>query len=206
MRIQTVVYLIVAVVLGTAGSRLAKRLFSSPPEAAPAVEEHVTVWAAKQPLSAGTMFRDPDRWFEERTIPKSEEPEKALKRLYQLRGRRLARALDNQAIVTTNHLVEEEQEGAALLKKENRQPLDIPVSIPGNEILPPDARVDILSERRADSTSAQAASIATNLPLLGVRPVDQQIVVATLAVTAAEAQQLRQSQVGNLRLRLSRKR
>lgn len=206
MRIQTVIYLVIAVVLGTAGSRLAKRLFSSPPEPAPIVEEHVTVWAAKQPVSAGTVFREPERWFEERSILKSQEPENAVKRLYLLRGRRLARALDNQAIVTTAHLVEEEQEGAALLKHEGRQPLDIAVALPAESLLPPDARVDVLSGRRADPASAEAPVIVRNLPLLGVRSVDQQTVLATLAVTAAEAQQLRQAAKNGLRLVLSRKR
>jgi Flp pilus assembly protein CpaB len=207
MRIQTVGLLVVAVVCGTAGSRLAKRLFSSPPATTPEVEQRVTVWAAKQPLSAGTIFRDPERWFEERSIVKSEVPDKSVNRLYQLRGRRLARALDNQAIVTTEHLAEEEREGAALLKQEGRQALDIAVVLPAENLLLPDARVDVLSDRRTDPASAEASLIARHLPLLGVRPVDKQTVLATLAVTPAEAQQLRQAAAVNpLRLVPSQKR
>jgi Flp pilus assembly protein CpaB len=205
MRIQTVILLVVAVVCGTAGSRLAKRLFSSPPAVAPApLEERVKVWAAKQPLSAGTVLREPEKWFEERTLPKSEEPDNAITRFYLLRGRRLARSLEIQAIVTIDDLAADEQDGAALLKKEGRQPFDIVLVLQANTLLPPDARVDVLPGGQTGSASARAAAV--HLPLLGIRPVDQETVLATLAVTGAEAQQLRQAAAqGSLRLVLSRK-
>jgi hypothetical protein len=207
MRIQTVVLLVVAVVLGTAGSRVTKRLLFSQSGTGSAVEERVTVFAAKQPISAGTVLREPDRWFEERTVLKAEEPEKAVNRLYHLRGRRLVGALDAQAIITTDQLADEEQEGAALLKKEGRQPVDFIVASLGDALFPPDARVDVLPGRRNDASRTARPLVASHLPLLAVRPIDKHATLATLAVTSEEEQQLRRAVAeGGLQLRLSVKR
>jgi Flp pilus assembly protein CpaB len=200
MKIKTVLLLAVAVGCGTAGSRMAKRLLSRPHEER--AEETVVVLAAKQPLPAGTIIRDPDRVFEERTVAKSQAPGKSIKKLSLLRGRRLIRNLEAQALVTTESLEEQEREGLELLKKEGRQAVVITVAPLGSELLPPEPRVDVVLATPGGSI-AEAPIIAGDLPLLGVEQSSADSLKATLAATPEDAQKLeRAAGGGNLRLRL----
>src|SRR5437660_11830341 len=93
-KFKTILWLALAVALATAGSRLTKRSLAGPTEGRDPVAEPVAVLVAKQSLAAGTVLREPDRLFEERTIAAGEAPPTALRQLHQLRGRRLLKALD----------------------------------------------------------------------------------------------------------------
>ena len=167
MKARTVVLLVAAVIIGTAGSRMSKRLFSGPPAPEPIVE-NVSVLIAKQPLPAETVLREPERMFEERALPKNEAPANAVVRLYQLRGRRLARAIEAKAIITVDALVNEFVERTESLKKEGRQAVAVPVQSLGNYVLLPQSRIDLIWTRKAGGI-AESRVIAQDLPLLGVQ-------------------------------------
>ena len=167
MKARTVVLLVAAVVIGTAGSRMSKRLFSGPPAPEPIVE-NVSVLIAKQPLPAETVLREPERMFEERALPKNEAPANAVVRLYQLRGRRLARAIEANTIITVDALVNEFVERTESLKKEGRQAVAVSVQSLGNYVLLPQSRIDLIWTRKAGGI-AESRVIAQDLPLLGVQ-------------------------------------
>jgi Flp pilus assembly protein CpaB len=195
MKLKTAILLIVAVACGTAGSRMSKRLFSKP-----TAEERVAVLAARNYLPAGTVVRDSETLFEETTVPLGLEPEDAVKRLGQLKGRRLSKPLNAQAIVTTGILEEEEPEGVAALKKEGRQAVAIPIGDSGGYYFLPESRVDVICTVIKDGQAPEARIVAQKLLILGLDgAADKQTV--TLAATAEEADKLRQAAAqGALRL------
>src|SRR5262249_6439115 len=143
MKMKTVALLVVAVVLGTVGSRFCKRLFSNT-TGAHQEQENVVVLAAMQPLAAGAVLQEPDRLFEERRLAKNEAPAQAIHKLYQLRGRRLAKAIDAQAIITVDTLVDEEGATLELVKREGRQAIAIVVQPPSGQLFVPQTRVDVI--------------------------------------------------------------
>lgn len=202
MKMKTVLLLVVAVVCGTAASRMSKRLFSSSPEPREEpVAEKLVVLAAKEPLTAGTVLREPDRLFEERTLTRGEEPAQALSRLHQLRGRRLAKAIAARAVVTADHLVDEEGESLELLKKEGRQAFAVAVQSLGGTLFLPQARVDVIWTPTATGATTDSRLVAQDLPLLGVRTKDGGTTVATVAAKREDAEKLTQAAgQGTLRL------
>jgi Flp pilus assembly protein CpaB len=189
MKIRTALLLVVAVICGTAGSRMSKRLFSQQP-----VEERVVVFVARDYLPAGTVLREPETLFEETTLPKDQEPENAVRHLGQLKGRRLGKPLKADEVVTAGFLVEEVPEGVAILKKEGRQAVAIVVRESAGFLLLPDSRVDVIC------TANGGQVVAQKLLILGIDGgADRQTV--TLAATAEEATRLRQAATqGALRL------
>jgi len=200
VKLKTVLLLAVAVACGTAGSRLTKRLFSSPTETTDAGTERIVVFAAKEALTQGTVLREPDRLFEERTLWSNEEPPRAVRRLHQLRGRRLIKALEAQAIVTADCLAEEEDEGPERLKREGRQAVAVPVKALGSVLFLPQARVDIVWTGSGPMAS-ETRTVAQDLPLLGVQPERDGKTIATVAAKREDAEKLAQAATqGTLRL------
>jgi Flp pilus assembly protein CpaB len=200
MKLKTAFWLVLAVVLGTAGSRVSKRLFSStlasshderPPET-------VVVLVAREPLSAGTMLRDPDGQFEERTLTAKEAPAQAVQRLYLLRGRRLAKPIDAHAIITADCLVDEEEASLELARKEGRRAIAIAVRSPNAHFFPPQSRVDVIWT--APGAAAETRVVAQDLPLVGLEIRDG-TTIATVAAKQDEAERLARAAVqGTLRL------
>jgi Flp pilus assembly protein CpaB len=197
MKFKTIIWLALAVALGTAGSRVTKRLFSSPMDGRDPATAPVTVFVAKQPLAAGTVVDQPDRFFEERTIAAVETPATALRQLHLLRGRRLVRALDAQSIATADALAE--QESPDLLKKEGRQAVALPVQSLGSELILPHARADLIWTPTF-TTSAEPRVLAEDLPLLAVEHRGA-TAIATVAARTEDAGRLNQAAAqGVLRL------
>ena len=207
MKMKTVVLLVVAVALGTAASRVSKRLLSSTVEqpSQQTQREDVVVLAAKEPLAAGTVLREPDRLFEERSATANEAPAQAVHRIHLLRGRRLAKPIDAKAIVTADYLVDEEGAGLELAKREGRQAVAISVQPPGAHLFLPHSRVDVIWT--SSSAPADSRVVARDLPLLGLQSRDGKI-IATVAAKQDDAEKLGQAAtLGTLRLvsRLTRK-
>ena len=199
MKARTIALLVVAVVIGTAGSRMSKRLFSGPPEPEPTVE-NVGVLLAKQPIAAGTTLREPEKLFEERTLPKNQAPAKTVGRLYQLRGRKLARAIETNAIVTADALVDEEAESLELLKKEGRQAIAVQVQSLGNYFFLPQSRIDFIWTTTAGGIT-DSRVIAQDLPLVGVQRKEGGAAIVTVAAKRDDAEKLSQAATqGTLKL------
>jgi Flp pilus assembly protein CpaB len=200
MKFRTVLLLVLAVILGTAASRLTKRLLSSPPnqDLEPAVE-FTTVFIAKKPLTAGTVLREPDRLLEERTVAKNDAPAGSISRLYQLRSRRLTRAIDSNAIITADCLVDDENENLELLKKEGRQTVAVAVQSLGGYQFLPQSRVDFIWTSQAGAVP-ESRIIAQDLPLLGVQTKATGAIV-TVAAKRDDAEKLSQAATqGSLKL------
>jgi Flp pilus assembly protein CpaB len=196
MKLKSVLLLVLAVILGTAAGRLCQRLLSGTP--APQ-EELVVVLVAKQPLAADTVLRDPDRLFEERTLNKSEAPSQVVSRLPQLRGRRLAKALEAQALVTTDCLADEEGPGADQLKREGRQAVVVQVKSLGGTLFWPESRVDVIWTANAGRSESRV--IARDLPLLGLQAGRNGKIIATVAAKREDTNKLTQAaRQGTLRL------
>jgi Flp pilus assembly protein CpaB len=172
MKIRTVLLLVVAVVCGTAGSRLTKRVFSGPPDApSDADNEPVLVLAAKQKLSAGTVLNDPSQVLEERTVARRESPEGAVHQLQQLRGRRLARPLEAQAILTAETLVPESSFDGQ--RTNGRQAVNLSVPSLGDTYFLPEVHVDVVCTIAGASSQEEARMVAQDVPLLGVQTAPQ---------------------------------
>jgi len=200
MKMKTVALLVVAVALGTAASRVCKRLLSSTIEqpSEQAQREAVVVLAAKESLAAGTVLREPDRLFEERSATENEALAQAVHSIHLLRGRRLAKPINAKAIITADYLVDEEGASQELAKREGRQAVAIPVQPPGAHLFLPQSRVDVIwTSSRAP---ADSRVVARDLPLLGLQSRDGRS-IATVAAKQDDAEKLGQAAtLGTLRL------
>jgi Flp pilus assembly protein CpaB len=200
MKMKTVVLLVVAVVLGTAASRVSKRLLSSTVEQSPEQmpREAVVVFAAKERLAAGTVLSEPDRLLEERPATANDAPAQAVHRIHLLRGRRLARPINAKAIITADDLVDEEGASLELAKREGRQAVAIPVQRPGAHLFLPQSRVDVIWT--SSNAPADLRVVARDLPLLGLQTRDGKT-IATVAAKQDDAEKLGQAATrGTLRL------
>jgi Flp pilus assembly protein CpaB len=189
MKLKTVVYLVLAVVIGTAASRVSKRLLSGPPEPEPEPPAaNANILVAKQTLKAGTKLHEPDRFFEERTVAKNKAPAGAIARLYQLRGRKLAKTIGSKDVITAEFLVDDESENLDLLKKEGRQAVAVRVQSLGNYWFLPQSRVDFIW-----TNSVESRVIVQDVPLLGVQSQDGGPAIVTVAAKRDDAEKLSQA-------------
>jgi Flp pilus assembly protein CpaB len=200
MKFKTVLLLVIAVILGTAASRISKRLLSSPPPDAEPVAESISVFVAKKPIRAGTVLREPDRVLEERTLIKNDAPAGTISRLFQLRDRRLTKDIEANAIITADYLADDEVANIELLKKEGRQAVAVQVQSLGNYLFLPKSRVDFIWTAPAGAIP-ESRVIAQDLPLLGVQTKDGGAAIVTVAAKRDDADKLLQAATqGTLKL------
>ncbi|HMF14493.1 MAG TPA: hypothetical protein VKE94_19390 [Gemmataceae bacterium] len=199
MKMKTVVLLVLAVILGTAASRYSKRLLSGTAEQHPdSSPEPVVVLTAKEPLAAGTVLREPDRLFDERTAIANEATARAVHRLHLLRGRRLVKPIDAHAVVTTDYLIDEEGAGLDVVKREGRQAIAIAVQPLGGQLFLPQSRVDVIWT--ASSAATESRIVARDLPLLGLQTRDGRTIATVSAKPADTEKQGQAATQGTLQL------
>src|SRR5271168_1854936 len=105
MKPRTMLLAVVAVVCGLAAMWMTNRLLADKQKEAPAQEAKEKVLVAKARVPSQTVFKDPEKYFEERDVAVSAIPRSALRSLDKLKDKRLSRTLAEGGYVAAEDLV-----------------------------------------------------------------------------------------------------
>jgi pilus assembly protein CpaB len=211
MKPKTMMLMVVAVGCGLAASYMTSRLLADR-SAVPAEEPKVKVLAAKIKVPAWVLIKDPEKYFEEKELPESAAPKKALKEFKDVQDQRLSQALSEGEYVLADKLVNSEQVGLIAKLPSGMRAVALKVnaeSLAGGFVLP-GYRVDVVSTMRNGNESVSKI-ILQNMLVLAVdtnatrNPNSSTILgsTVTLAATPEEAMRLSlATALGELRLTL----
>jgi pilus assembly protein CpaB len=176
-------------------------------------DEKVTVLVAKQNLTMGTIIKEPEKLFDEKSFTKGEEPKKAIRNFDELKGKFLNKPLTAEQFVTADDLTDKENSGISGMMPKGYRAYGIKVNAENNAggFVLPHSRVDIVMVPQRGMSDKELFSkiILQNVLVLAVdqvavRPDDKQAVVSstvTVAVTPQEAEKLAlANSLGDLRL------
>jgi pilus assembly protein CpaB len=212
MRPKTMILMVVAIGCGLAASYMTSKLLAERNNA-PVEEPKVKILVAKTRVPAWAPIKEPEKYFEEKEIPESIAPKKALKELSKVKGQRLAQALSEGEYVLEDKLVNVEQAGLVAKLPPGMRAIAIKVnaeSLAGGFVLP-GYRVDVVATTRGNARESSSKIILQNMLVLAVDTIanrDNQTnsilgSTVTLAATPEEAQRLAlAAALGELRLTL----
>jgi pilus assembly protein CpaB len=209
MKPKTLILMVVAVGCGLAASYMTSRVIAERGNA-DVTEEKVKVLVAKQNLAMGTLIKDPEKFFEEKSFTKGEEPKRALRDFSQLKDRMLNKPLSAEQFVSQEDLMDKNQGGLSSSMQKGMRAVGLKVNVDttaGGFVLP-NSRVDIVSVVRRGDGDTLSKIILQNVLILAVdttstRPDDRSTIVAstvTVSVTPEQAEKLSlATEMGTLR-------
>jgi pilus assembly protein CpaB len=212
MKPKTMMLMVVAVGCGLAASYMTSRLLAERNNA-PAEEAKIKVLVVKTKVPAWIPLKEPEKYFEEREVPESAVPKKALKEFKELKDQRLSQALSEGEFVLSDKLVNSEQVGLIAKLPSGMRAIALKVnaeSLAGGFVLP-GFRVDVVSTTRGGAAESMSKIILQNMLVLAIDtnaqrdPNSSNMLgsTVTLAATPEEAQRLSlASAMGDLRLAL----
>ncbi len=210
MKPKTLILMVVAVGCGLAASYMTSRVIAERSNA-DVVEEKVKVLVAKQNLTMGMLLKDPEKYFEEKSFIKGEEPKRAVRDFGLLKDRMLNKPLSAEQFVSLEDLMDKNQGGLSSSMQKGMRAVGIKVNVDtqaGGFVLP-NSRVDIVSVVRRGDGESIAKIILQNVLVLAVdtvstRPDDKNAIVAstiTVALTPEQAEKVSLAgEMGTLRM------
>ncbi len=212
MKPKTMILMVVAVVCGLGASYMTSRVIAERNNTGQTELERVTVLVAKQKIPTGTLIKDPQKYFVEKSYIVGEEPKKAIKTWDQVKDKRLNKPLSEDQFVTAEELVDPKVWGIEVLVPPGMRALAIKVnaaSVVAGFVLP-NSRVDVVQTVRSGDNS-ETRTILQNMLVLACdatsnRPDDKGSILAstvTLAAKPEDVQRLRLAEaIGELSLSL----
>lgn len=214
MKPKTMMLMVVAIGCGLVASYMTSKLLAERNTPQPE-EPKIKVLVAKGRVPAWIPMKDPDKYFEEREVPESLAPRKALHDLSKMKDQRLAQALSEGEYALEDKLVNIEQAGLIAKLPPGMRAIALKVnaeSLAGGFVLP-GYRVDVVATTRGGGNTHDQSSriILQNMLVLAVDTIanrDNQTnsilgSTVTLAATPEEAQRLSlAAAMGELRLTL----
>lgn len=143
MKPKTMILMVVAISCGLGASYMTSRLLADRQQEV----ERVPILVAKKNLNMGDTLKTPDELFEEKLVPKGEEPRNAIFEADKLKGRQLKRPLRQGDFVTADDLHDEKSGGVAYLLPKDHVAVGIrvnPETIAGGFASLPMSRVNII--------------------------------------------------------------
>jgi pilus assembly protein CpaB len=211
MKPKTVMLMVIAIGCGLAASYMTSRLLAERSNKE-VTEEKVKILVAKKNLPMGTLIKVPEDLFEEKPFTKGEEPKRALRNFEQLKDRRLNKSLNAEQFVSTEDLMDKNNDGLGSQMAKGMRAYGVKVnaeSATGGFVLP-NSRVDVVWVlRNAHNNETGSKIILQNVLVLAVdtihqRPDDKSAIVGntvTLCVTPEQAEKLTLAQeLGQLKL------
>jgi pilus assembly protein CpaB len=169
MKPKTMLLAVVAVVCGLGAMWMTNRLLADKQKEAPAQEAKEKVLVAKAKIPSQTVFKDPDKFFEEKEMPVSAIPKLALRSTDKVKDKRLSRTLANEAYVFAEDLVNPETDGLGAVLPAGMRAVAIrvqPDSLVGGHVLP-GSHVDVLCTVRSNDGST-TYTILENMEVLAI--------------------------------------
>jgi pilus assembly protein CpaB len=204
MKPKTLILMFVAIGCGLVASYMTSRVIAERGEKDPVEQEKVAILVAKQNIPMAVLFKDPEKYFEEKQYVKGEEPKKAIKTFDLLKDKRLNKPLNAEQFVTEDDLDTREKEGLSARIQKGMRAHSIKVSVDsvaGGFILPGN-RVDIVSVVRRSEAETFSKIILQNILVLGVdqnatRPEDKQNIVASTVTVEVKPEQSEKLSLAN---------
>ena len=169
MKPKTMMLMVVAVGCGLAASYMTSRLLAER-NATPAEEPKVQVLVAKTKVPAWVSIKEPEKYFEQKELPESAVPKKALKEFQEIKDQRLSQALAEGETVLQDKLVNPEQVGLIAKLPSGMRAIALKVnaeSLAGGFVLP-GYRVDVVSTLRGGTGESVSKIILQNMLVLAV--------------------------------------
>jgi pilus assembly protein CpaB len=191
MKPKTIVLMVVAVVCGLAASYMTSRVIAERNNDA-GDEEKVVVLVAKQKITYGTLIKDPQKYFIEKSFTKGEEPKKALRTWDQLKDKRINKPLSEDQFVTAEDLQDPKGQGPESLLPPGMRAIAIRVNVASGAagFILPNSRVDVICTTHASENSATLTILQNMLVLASdqnyTRMEDKSANVATTVTLAAK--------------------
>jgi Flp pilus assembly protein CpaB len=208
MKPKTMILMVAAVACGLVASYMTSRLLADR-NTAP-VENQVSIVFAKKKVPAYTNIKNPEEFFEVRQVADGPDRAKAIRNLEDLRGKRLKKAVSEDAFVRTDDLQQKGEEVVEIPKGMRAIAIKVTAeSLAGGFILPGN-HVDVLCTIRGNNDPASMCLLQNMLVIaIDMKPTrdDGQVAVvgqtATLAATPEECERLSlAASLGELRLTL----
>lgn len=208
MKPKTMMLMVVAIGCGLVASYMTSRLLaerSGPPQ----TMKKILVAVKKVPQY--TPIKEPEKFFVEKDVPEDAAPKKALTTFEELRGKKLNKAINEEAYVYADDLLDPNTEGMHSKLAPGQRAVAIKVdaqSLAGGFVLP-GTHVDVVCTQRRGENDSESKIILQNMLVLAVdtknnREDGQSTILGqtvTLAAKPEEAQQLSlASSIGELKL------
>lgn len=212
MKPKTMMLMVVAIGCGLAASYMTSKLLADRNNAPPE-EPKVKILVAKTRIPAWVPMKEPEKYIEEKDVPESLAPKKALKEMSKIKGQRFLQALSEGEYVLEEKLVNIEQAGLIAKLPPGMRAIALKVnaeSLAGGFVLP-GYRVDVVSTTRGNPHESSSRIILQNMLVLAIDTIanrDNQTnsilgSTVTLAASPEEAQRLSlAAALGELRLTL----
>jgi pilus assembly protein CpaB len=212
MKPKTMMLMVVAIGCGLVASYMTSKLLAER-SATAAEEAKVKILVAKARVPAWLLIKEPEKYFEEKEIPESVAPKKALRELTKIKDQRLVQPLSEGEYLLEDKVVNVEQAGLIAKLPPGMRAVAIRVnaeSLAGGFVLP-GYRVDVVSTTRGQPHESSARIILQNMLVLAVDTISNRDTqtnsilgsTVTLAAMPEEAQRLSlAAALGELRLTL----
>lgn len=174
MKPKTLILMVVAVTCGLGASYMTSRLLAE--RGTQEVEqEKVTILVAKKNLDMGVVIKMPEDVFQEKKVPKGEEPKGAIVALDQIKGKMLKRSLRADDFISPEDLFSEKDSGLQYVLPPGYRAVGLRVNaeaVAGGFASLPHSRVDIISTvRRGDDRQSYSEVLLEDVLVLAA---DQQ--------------------------------
>jgi Flp pilus assembly protein CpaB len=166
---KTMLLAVVAVVCGLAAMWMTNRLLADRQKEVPVVEAKEKVLVAKAKIPSQTLFKEPEKYFEEREVVVSAIPRSALRSVEKLKDKRLSRTLAEGGYVVPEDLVNPETDGLGAVLPAGMRAVTIrvqPDSLVGGWVIPK-SHVDVLCTVRNNEGSS-TYTILENMEVLAI--------------------------------------
>ena len=210
MKPKTMVLMMVAIGCGLAASYMTSRVIADR-TADQGEVEMTTILVAKKNLNLGTLLKDPEACFEEKSFTKGEEPKKAIREFAMLKDKRLNKGVTAEMFVTQDDLWDKEHDSLAGQIPAGMRGFGIRTNVEqssGGFVLP-HSHVDLVSVIHGPNGETKSKIIMQNVLVLAVdqdsnRSNEKNSMVpttVTVQVTPAQAEQIALAQdMGQIRL------
>lgn len=205
MKPKTLILILAAVGCGLAASYLTSKWLAGQNKDQAVEEEKVPVVVARQKVAIGTLLKNPEQYFVVKEFSPSQAPSKALKKLDDLKDKRLNTSLSTDQFVSNEHLLDSSKSGelaASLPPGMRGVAIRANSETSGGGFVLVGSRVDLIVTVKKGDQDSWARTVLQNMLVLGV---DQMQVreeekrhhvpsVVTLAATPEDAELVKMMQ------------
>jgi pilus assembly protein CpaB len=167
MKPKTMILLVVAIGCGLVASYLTSKVLAdrSPGEAQ---VEMVKVLAAKRNLALGTVIKDPERFFEEKEVPKNSAPKKGYGNFADIKNLKLVKPVSEDAFLTKDDVMDTGSDIFIQSIPAGYRAVSIkvtPETMAGG-FVQPNTRVDVMTTLKRDREESVSQVILQNMLVL----------------------------------------
>jgi len=167
MKPKTMILLVVAIGCGLVASYLTSKVLADRSTGEPQVEM-VKVLAAKRNLALGTVIKDPERFFEEKEVPKASAPKKGFSIFADIKNQKLVKPVSEDAFITKDDVMDTGSDIFIQSIPAGYRAVSIkvtPETMAGG-FVQPNTRVDVMSTLKRDGAEPMSQVILQNMLVL----------------------------------------